>query len=493
MNRITLIFAFIAVCLQGFSQKNEPSLPDILESSLASIVTVAVYKTDYASVSVGRGSASAISEEAYKKALDMGVHESSGSGFMVDINGRKYIITNYHVISDVSSEPGSLKAFSINRTSYEMKVVGGDPLYDIAVLQFVDAPGKELTTTKFRTDESRIGERVFAVGNPLGEFPYSVSDGIVSARNRVRGGLTGKYGYIQHTATVIWGNSGGPIVDEKGRVLGINSYIQFAEAPYGGQLWQSQINYALEARLADRLSREIVANGGRITRAYLGIECSVKSSWSDDGDENALIQRTNIAPVITGVLRDSPASIPLRSKYGYSIVQVNGADIRNLEELLGAFESLKPNTEVKLLIRKDSAEAESVTIRTTELGNAHLEDIALHVLKKEKSISLIENVPYVGINYTPTRFRMLNDQLNAVLPYDNQSQWQVVAAGRDNDEYNLYKVESLKDVGAAIRLASLSGAIDFKMIPPGADLSAMSTFRFTLSDEAYMIQSILYY
>jgi S1-C subfamily serine protease len=140
-------------------------------------------------------------------------------------NGTKYVITNAHVIENALDEEGSIYVYSINRTKYEVKVLGGDSFYDIAVLEFVDTPGPEITTVKFKTEEPRLGEPVYAIGNPLGEYPYSVTDGIISAKNRVRGCYTGKFGFLQTTATVIWGNSSGPLVDAKGDVAGINSQI----------------------------------------------------------------------------------------------------------------------------------------------------------------------------------------------------------------------------------------------------------------------------
>lgn len=471
-----------------------PTLSDVLENTLASVVTVAIYQTDYASTSVGRGSAAAISEEAYRKALDLGEHNSSGSGFIIDMNGIKYVVTNFHVISNAASAPGSIKVFSISRKAYEARLVGGDPFYDIALLEFVDVPGKEVTAVRFKTEEPRIGERVFAVGNPLGDHPYSVSDGIISAKNRVRGGLTAKFGYLQTTATVIWGNSGGPIVDEKGRVVGINSYIEFARDPNGNEVWQSQINYALEAKLANRFCKEIVANKGRITRSYLGIEFSNSVYWSDDGAENQDVQRLQEPPKITGVLPNSPASTPMRSKFGYQVVEVNGVEIRNLEELLGVLEETKPNTDVVFTLARDSVTIEKVTVRTTDLRNEHLEDIALFLLKKEKSISLMENTPYVGINFQPSRFRMMNgDPAGAVLNYGLTSQWKVVAAGSVAGAYNMYKVESLKDLGAAIRLSSMSGMLDLKMIAPDEDITNMRDFRYSFPAEVGMITAILYY
>lgn len=501
MNRLacTYILCLCFFAAIGQKQKSQPALSDVLENALASVVTVAVYETDYASQPVGRGSsAAAITEEAYRKALDMGGESSSGSGFVIVQNNEKYVVTNYHVIADASTELGSVKVFSIARKAYDMKVIGGDPLYDFALLQFVDSPGAEITSVKFKTDEPRIGERVFAVGNPLGSFPYSVSDGIISAKNRVRGGLTAKFGYLQTTATVIWGNSGGPILDEKGHVAGINSYIEFAIAPDGSEIWQSQINYALEARLASRITSEVLANKGSIVRAYLGVAFGTRIPWSDDSPENAEVQRVPEYPRIVSVLPNAPASTALRSKIGWQVTVVNGDEVRNMEELFGLLESVKPNQEVTLTLARDSVTVETVKVRSTDLRNEHLEEIALHLLKQETAISFIDNVPFVGLNFKPSRFQLVENEeeiSHAVSSFGTQSRWKVVACGRRiAGGYNMYKVVELKDVGAAIRLTSLSGQLDVSMIPDTeTDITNMRQFRLTFSGEPGEILSLLYY
>ena len=106
----------------------------------------------------------------------------------------------------------------------------------------------------------------------MGSYPYSVTDGIISAKNRARGGLTGKFGFLQHTATIIWGNSGGPLINEKGEVVGVNSQIAFATAPDGSQVLQQQINFSLEPKITERLINEVLNNNGRVKRSYIGLE-----------------------------------------------------------------------------------------------------------------------------------------------------------------------------------------------------------------------------
>src|SRR5687768_3503892 len=113
---------FLAVLVTGsgaFAQKT----PDMLEKVISSVVTVAVYKIDDTKQALGfRG----VADQAYEKILDLSNTKTTGSGFVIERNGKKYIITNAHVVENASNESDALYVFSVNRTKYEVKIVGGD-------------------------------------------------------------------------------------------------------------------------------------------------------------------------------------------------------------------------------------------------------------------------------------------------------------------------------------------------------------------------------
>ena len=176
--KITLIITLII----SVFQLNSQNVSSVLEKSLGGVVTVAVYKTAPIKTVLGfRGQS--VSEQAYAKVLDLTGSMGSGSGFIINKNNKLYIITNAHVVEDASDEAGSIYVFTVNQNKYEVKLVGGDSFYDIAILEFVDVPGEEVSYLEIRNSEPHIGERVFAIGNPLGEYPYTVTDGIISAKN----------------------------------------------------------------------------------------------------------------------------------------------------------------------------------------------------------------------------------------------------------------------------------------------------------------------
>ncbi|MCD4665850.1 MAG: trypsin-like peptidase domain-containing protein [Bacteroidales bacterium] len=348
MKRLYLSIVFSLLFLFSFCQ----SVPDMLENSLGAVVTVGVYKTDVAKHSLGFRGESA-PKMAYEKALDMAEVTGSGSGFIIEKNGKLYVITNAHVVEDASNESGSIFIFSVNRSKYEVKLIGGDSFYDIAVLEFLDEPGSEISSVRFRDNDIRIGEKVYAIGNPLGEYPYTVTDGIISAKNRMRGGMTGKFGFLQTTATIIWGNSGGPLMDENGKVAGINSQIAFAETPNGDQILQSQINFALEAGISKRIVNDIITNNGRVKRAFIGLEISQKYGYEYTESYNYVPYEIDTYPIISGIIPGSAASKLLSDKIGWQIKKINGKEIRNLEEVLGELEKVKPGSSVMFYLENN--------------------------------------------------------------------------------------------------------------------------------------------
>ena len=483
---LLILFPFIT----GYTQT--PS--DMLENVISSVITVGVYKTDFAKKTLGfRGTS--ISGIAYEKALDLAGVVTSGSGFVIEKNGKKYAITNAHVIENALDEAGSIYIYSINRKKYSARVLGGDSFYDIAVLEFIDTPGPEITTLKFKVEESRLGETVYAIGNPLGEYPYSVSNGIISAKNRVRGSYTGKFGFLQTTATVIWGNSGGPLVDSKGSVAGINSQIAFALTPDGGQIWQSQINFALEAKLSERLVNEIIENDGRVLRTYLGLEFGQNFRYESDWFGNWYLSGSDSLPAITGVLPDAPSYSTLIAYAGSQVTKVNGIEVRNVEEILGEMEKVRPGSPISLTLILNGLE-KNVTVSSKLLTSTELESIAKFVLNQNKNVEV--NFYDVLPSLTPVSTSGLYQYDGTNLYEADESylnkKYYVVAAGICGEVLqNMWIIQDLKDFGAAMKLSGLRGVIDIYAIEPESTGEDLKMFRQYLSGNDTDIKTTLYY
>jgi S1-C subfamily serine protease len=147
--------------------------------------------------------------------------EGSGSGFVIDTSG--HLLTNYHVVDGAEE----ITVVFGDGDSYAATVVGADPRNDIALLR-VDAPAELLVPVELGTSEGLlVGQRAIAIGNPFGQFGRTLTTGVISALGRTLEGDDGRpiTGVIQTDASINRGNSGGPLLDSSGRVIGINSAI----------------------------------------------------------------------------------------------------------------------------------------------------------------------------------------------------------------------------------------------------------------------------
>src|SRR5437016_13834468 len=169
------------------------------------------------------------------------VEQGSGSGCIVSADG--YILTNNHVVAGADKVTVRL----YDKREFTAKVVGTDPNTDVAVIK-IDA--RSLPTVRFgNSDSTRVGEWALAIGNPLGEaFTFTVTAGIISAKGRVLAGLeqtpNAIQDFIQTDAATNPGNSGGPLVNTRGQVIGINSAIASGTGFYIGYGFAIPINLA---------------------------------------------------------------------------------------------------------------------------------------------------------------------------------------------------------------------------------------------------------
>jgi len=500
MKKLLLLSLSILVILQIQAQ----SVSDMLENAISSVVTVAVYKTGIAQKTLGFRGGDNASDIAYEKALKLSGAIGSGSGFVILRNGKKYVVTNAHVVQDASDEAGSIYIFSINGKKYEVRIIGGDSFYDIALLEFKDTPGSEITVIDFKKTEPRIGETVYAIGNPLGEYPYSISNGIISAKNRVRDGFTGKFGFLQTTATIIWGNSGGPLLDAFGKVAGVNTKIAFATSPTGEQVIQSQINFAIEAKYVEKIVNDILATNGRVRRAYIGIEVSQKSEYRYISKDKFDYVQIDTQPVLSGIIPGSPAYSLLSPYVGYVITHINKESVRNLEEVLGEFEKMAPNTTFEITLVK-GPEVKKVTISSAELFGEQLENIATYVLDQVSKIQLIQKTPQVVVQLAKENFYSYQNNKFSGGPINKSPQSQggntsygekynVLAAGVVADDWqSMWKSDDLKNLGAAFRLCGIAGVIDFYLLKPYDNMDNIEVMRHYLSGNENIFKSTLWY
>lgn len=232
------------------------------------------------------------------------VEYASGSGFIIDEQG--HVVTNNHVVD------GAV-AFQVryaDGTVETATLVGTDPFQDVAVLKIDLADGAKVPGTVSWGDSStmRPGDEVVAIGTPYGEFNNTVSDGMIGA---VDGDLNSGSGYslpnlIQHDAAIYPGNSGGPLLNMEGQVIGINVAKAYGDA--SSQTTDEGFNFAIESNAAKAIVDEIISTG-HYARPYLGIQAQateqgVQVMEVEDGGP-AASGGLQVGDIIVGVAGDT--------------------------------------------------------------------------------------------------------------------------------------------------------------------------------------------
>ena len=266
-----------------------------------------------------------------------------GSAFFISKDG--YLLTNHHVVENASKVTIVLN----DRREIDATVVGSDERTDVALLKVAGSGFPELRTGN--VGQLRVGEPVLAIGSPFG-FDYSASAGIVSAKMRNMMGET-SVPFIQTDVALNPGNSGGPLFNQRGEVVGVNSRIFSGTGGYMGLSFSIPIDVAMD--VADQLKKY-----GKVTRAYLGvslqdIDRNLAESYKLDRPEGSLI--TQIAP-------NSPAA-KAGFKAGDVILKFNGLPISRTSELLNYLNRAVPNQSIQLeVLRDDSRRNISATLST---------------------------------------------------------------------------------------------------------------------------------
>ncbi len=272
------------------------------------------------------------------------IRTSVGSGVVID-KAKGYIVTNGHVVEEADDIVIRLG----HGGEYHARLVGGDAKTDLAVLQ-VNAPFP-VEAHWGNVDKLDIGDWVLAIGSPF-ELDQTVTAGIVSAigRNNLRivGDGGGYEDFIQTDAAVNPGNSGGPLVDLRGQVVGINTAIYAANGPeLEGRGGNVGIGFAISATLAKRVVEQLIKNG-RVVRGYLGVILGEV--------EPALARRLGIpeakGALIVDVDPDSPADKG-GLKTGDVVVGFDGQPVDDLADLRNRAATLPIGTKVPLTYIRD--------------------------------------------------------------------------------------------------------------------------------------------
>ncbi len=219
--------------------------------------------------------------------------EGAGSGFVLDTEG--HILTNYHVIEGAQS----IEVTFSDETVLPAEVVGADPRNDIAVIKVSNAPPNLLTPVELGQSATlQVGQRAIAIGNPFGQFGRTLTTGVISAVDRTLQGQDGRQisGIIQTDAAINRGNSGGPLLDSAGRVIGINTAIFSPSGTSAG------VGFAVPVDTVQRVLPDLLKLG-RYRHPWLGIRYAYRIT---PGLAKALELPVNKGLLLVELFRGSP-------------------------------------------------------------------------------------------------------------------------------------------------------------------------------------------
>jgi len=265
--------------------------------------------------------------------------QGSGSGFVWDKDG--HIVTNFHVIED-----GTKFSITLGDSEYEATFVGAAPDKDIAVLKIDAPPDKLVPLTIGRSGDLIVGQRVLAVGNPFG-FDHTLTTGVVSGLGRELRSPSGRRirDVIQTDAAITPGNSGGPLLDSSGRLIGINSAIYSPSGASAG------ISFAVPVDTVARLVPQLIRYhrikqpgipGATLLADYYARRWQIEGVVVRDVDEGSPADAAGLSGVTMTRSR--------RIRLGDVIVAVDGKPVSNQEDLFDAFEAKGVGVTVRLTV-----------------------------------------------------------------------------------------------------------------------------------------------
>jgi serine protease Do len=252
-------------------------------------------------------------------------YQASGSGFIITEDG--YILTNYHVIENSDT----VTVATYDDQTYEAEIIGYDETNDIAVLK-IDAENLRPVTLG-NSDKLRVGDSVFAIGNPLGELTFSLTHGVVSALSRnVRTEAGNSMNLIQTDCAINSGNSGGALFNSRGEVIGITNAKYSSSGISEAEI--DNVGFAIPVNSFTRIVTSIIENG-YVLKPYIGVTVSPIS------DETAGITGIKAGAVVLDVTEGGPAD-QAGIRVNDVIVKVDRTGIKDSNDLVQVISKSEP-------------------------------------------------------------------------------------------------------------------------------------------------------
>ena len=371
-----LLLTFLLINFSSFvNAQNAPeSFADLAEKLMPSVVNISTTQTIVTNVNpfpfqFPPGSPF---EDMFKEFSTPQKRKASalGSGFIIDAKG--IVVTNNHVIKDAEDIIIRVEG-DTEYIEYKAKVIGADPLSDIAVLK-IESNDKFLPVKLGDSDKARIGDWVIAIGNPLG-LSGTVTSGIISARNR-NIGLSRYEDYIQTDASINVGNSGGPLFNMEGDVIGINTAILGREGNIG-------IGFAIPSNSAKKVIDQLI-EFGETKRGWLGVR--IQQVTKEIADVEKLDEPRGA--LVASVAENSPSD-KAGIKAGDIILEFDGTDIKEMTELPKIVAQTEVGKTVEVKIWRNKKElTKKITLGRLETS----EDFMSERKETDHNISEIESL-----------------------------------------------------------------------------------------------------
>ena len=377
MKKIKIFFlTLLVINFSSFvSAQNAPeSFADLAERLMPSVVNISTTQTIVTNVNpfpfqFPPGSPF---EDMFKEFSTPQKRKASalGSGFIIDAKG--IVVTNNHVIKDAEDIIIRVEG-DTEYIEYKAKVIGADPLSDIAVLK-IESNDKFLPVKLGDSDKARIGDWVIAIGNPLG-LSGTVTSGIISARNR-NIGLSRYEDYIQTDASINQGNSGGPLFNMEGDVIGINTAILGREGNIG-------IGFAIPSNSAKKVIDQLI-EFGETKRGWLGVR--IQKVTKEIADVEKLDEPRGA--LVASVAENSPSD-KAGVKSGDIILEFDGTNIKEMTELPKIVAQTEVGKTVEVKIWRNKKElTKKITLGRLETS----EDFISERKETDHNISEIESL-----------------------------------------------------------------------------------------------------
>lgn len=266
---------------------------------------------------------------------------ASGSGFILTADG--YVVTNNHVVEDATSV--TVKLYS--GEEYDAKIIGTDDMNDVALLK-IEAEGLQAVTVG-DSDQIEVGDEVIAIGNPLGELTFTMTAGYISALDREINTDGKPINMLQTDVAINSGNSGGPLFDMNGNVIGITSAKYSGSSSSGASI--EGIGFAIPINDALRIAYDLQQYGRVTGRAYLGV------TVRDLDSTTAATYGLPTGPMIQSVEQDGCAE-KAGAQQGDIIIGFNGAEITAYTDLVAALNKCRAGDTATLTIFRAGAQME---------------------------------------------------------------------------------------------------------------------------------------